>query len=83
MKQKSDAPDTLKMFDQDVGIPPSMHTDNAQELVQGEFSKLNRKMSTKQTSIEPKTPNQNRAELCMREFKKRISRLIARRNVPL
>ena len=83
MKQKSDAPDTLKMFHQDVGIPPSMHTDNAQELVQGEFSKLNRKMGTKQTSIEPKTPNQNRAELCMREFKKRISRLMARRNVPL
>ena len=67
---KSDAPDSLKMFYQDVGIPPTMHTDNAQELTQGEFAKLNRKMGTKQTSIEPQKPNQNRSELCMREFKK-------------
>jgi hypothetical protein len=83
MQAKSEAPDTLKMFHQDVGVPPSMHTDNAPELIQGEFAKLNRKMGTKQTSIEPITPNQNRAELCMREFKKRIWRLMARRNVPL
>ena len=83
MLSKSETPDTLKMFHQDVGIPPTLHTDNAQELIHGEFAKLNRKVGTKQTSIEPTKPNQNRAELCMREFKKRIWRLMARRNVPL
>ena len=53
------------MFHQDVTI----HTDNAKELIEGDFAKLNRKVGTKQTSTEPYTPNQNRAELCMREFK--------------
>ena len=67
------------MFHQDVTI----HTDNAKELIEGDFAKLNRKVGTKQTSTEPYTPNQNRAELCMREFKKRIWRLMARKNVPL
>ena len=83
MQSKSDAPDTLKMFHQDVGVPPTLHTDNAKELIEGEFAKLNRKVGTRQTSIEPVTPNQNRAELCMREFKKRTWRLMARKNVPL
>ena len=62
-----------------------MHTYNAPELTQltqGEFAKLNRKMGTKQTSIEPQKPNQNREELFMREFKKRIWRLMARKMSP-
>ena len=79
MESKSDAPDTLKMFHQDVGVPPTIHTDNAKELVEGDFAKFNRKVGTKQTSTEPHTPNQNRAELCMREFKKRIWRLMAKK----
>lgn len=60
-----------------------MHTDNAPELIKGEFAKLNRRVGTKQTSIEPRRPNQNRAELTMREFKKRLWRLMARVNLPL
>ena len=47
MESKSYASDTLKIFHQDVGVPPTIHTDNSKELVEEDFTRLNRKVDTK------------------------------------
>ena len=45
-----------------VGIPPSLHSDNAPEFVQGNFRKKCRKFDIQQTATEPHSPWQKRAE---------------------
>ena len=43
MKTKSEAPDTLVAFMQDVGIPSALHSDDAKELTQGRTGEIMRK----------------------------------------
>ena len=66
-----------------VGIPPSLHLDNAPEFVQGEFKKKCRKFDIYQTATEPYSPWQNRAEAGIREVKSYASKLMERHQVPL
>jgi hypothetical protein len=40
MKTKSEAPDTLVAFMQDVGIPSALHSDDAKELTQGRMGEI-------------------------------------------
>ena len=54
--------DALTTFTQDVGIPNSLHTDNAKEMTEPgtEFQKTVKFYKIKHTTIEPHTPKQNR-----------------------
>ena len=52
-----------------VGIPPSLHSDNAPEFVQGDFKKICRKFDIQQSATEPHSPWQNRAKSGIQEVK--------------
>jgi hypothetical protein len=40
MKLKSDAPDALRQFIQEIGIPSQIHTDDAKELTLGRWKEI-------------------------------------------
>ena len=52
-----------------VGIPPSLHFDNALEFTQGDFCKKCRKLDIQQTATKPHSPWQNLAEPGIQEVK--------------
>jgi hypothetical protein len=74
MRLKSEAPNALKCFLQDVGTPHALHSDNAKELMQGEWRKVFNDFSIRTTYTEPHSPWQNRAEGSIRETKRHIHR---------
>jgi len=74
MRLKSEAPNALKCFLQEVGTPHVLHSDNAKELMQGEWRKVCNDFSIKTTYTEPHSPWQNRAEGSIRETKRHIHR---------
>jgi hypothetical protein len=82
MKQKSEAGYALTEFIQDIGIPSSLHTDDAKELNLGTWKKVRLDHGIKQTQAEPYSPWQNRAEGSIRELKNHIRRLMSRYNAP-
>jgi hypothetical protein len=82
MKQKSEAGYALAEFIQDIGIPSSLHTDDAKELNMGSWKKIRLDHGIKQTQAEPYSPWQNRAEGSIRELKNHIRRLMAKHNAP-
>jgi len=82
MRNKSDAPDTLISFMQDVGIPSVLHTDDARELTQGRMGEIIKKAWIKPTQSEPYSPWQVRAELCNRELKKTVRHALYKTNAP-
>jgi len=73
MFSKSHAGDALTHFVSDVGIPDVVVVDNAPELTgtNTEFQRVCRYYKITQHQTEPFTPRQNRAELGIRELKKR------------
>ena len=66
-----------------VGIPPSLHSDNAPEFVQGNFRKRCRRYDIHQTATEPYSPWQNRGEVGIRKVKPYASKMMERHQVPL
>jgi hypothetical protein len=74
MKQKSDAPDTLVRFIQEVGIPQAIHSDDAPDLMHGHFKQLCKDYQIHLTYMEPYIPCQNRAERRIRELKRMVHR---------
>jgi hypothetical protein len=66
MRAKSEAPDALISFMQDIGIPSALHSDDAKELTQGHMGELLRKFWLKGTQSEPYSPWQVRTELCIK-----------------
>ncbi len=82
MRLKSEAPNTLKCFLQDVGTPHVLHSDNAKELMQGEWRKICNDFAIQTTYTEPKSPWQNRAEGHIRETKRHIHRKMKANKVP-
>jgi hypothetical protein len=82
LKTKSEAPDSLVQFMQDVGIPSHLHSDDAKELTQGRMGDIIRKCWIKATQSEPYSPWQVRAELGNRELKKAVRLTMARSNAP-
>jgi hypothetical protein len=82
MRLKSEAVKTLKCFIHDVGIPQTLHNDNAKELMQGKWRKVCYDYSINTTYTEPHSPWQNRAEGHIRETKRHIHRKMKARNVP-
>ncbi len=72
MKKKSDAPDSLVQFMQDIGIPSHLHSDDAKELTQGCMGDIIHKCWIKAMQSEPHSPWQVHAELFNRELKKAV-----------
>ena len=60
-KAKSQAHLALKEFAEDIGVPTSLHCDNAPELTQGNFKKLANEIGIIISTTEPYSPWQNRA----------------------
>jgi hypothetical protein len=83
MKLKSDAPDALKSAFKKFGLPEIMVTDNAPELVKGEWGKMLKVHYVEAKTTEPHSPWQNRAEAGIREHKKATRRHMNRRRCPL
>jgi len=82
MKLKSDIGDTLQTFIHDVGIPHSIHSDNAPQLMHGKFKRLCKDYGINTTYTEPYSPWQNRAEGGIRELKHHVQRKMNSKNVP-
>ena len=78
MKSKGEAGNALKTFIQDVGIPSAMHTDGAREETVRVWGKTIKDLGIRQTTTEPYSPWQNRAESTIWELKKCVPRTIAR-----
>ena len=73
MESKSSAGEGLSHFVSDVGIPDVLVTDNAPEMIGAntDFQKTCRHYKIKTRQTEPHTPQQNRAELAIRELKRK------------
>ena len=82
MQQRSDAPNTLIRFIQEVGIPHAIHSDDAPELMHGRFRQLCKDYQIQSTFTEPYSPWQNRAEGGIRELKKMVHRKMTSKRVP-
>jgi hypothetical protein len=82
MKLKSETQLTLSTFIHDVGIPHSIHSDDAPELMHGKFRALCRDYGTSTTYTEPYNPWQNRAEGGIRELKQHVHHKMKANKVP-
>jgi hypothetical protein len=82
MRTKSEAPNTLVSFMQDIGIPSDLHSDDAKELTQGRMGELLRKFWIRSMQSEPYSPWQVRAELCIREVKKAVRHTLSKTGSP-
>jgi hypothetical protein len=66
MKLKSQTHETLSTFIHEVGIPASIHSDDAPKLMKGNFKDLCKEFHIPCTYTEPYSPWQNRAEGAIR-----------------
>ncbi len=82
MRTKSEAPNALRCFIQDVGIPQTLHNDNAKELRQGNWKEICNEFMIATMYTEPHSPWQNRAEGQIRETKHHVHRKMKSTNVP-
>jgi hypothetical protein len=82
MRSKGEAYQTLRCFIHDVGVPQTIHSDNAKESMQGQWRKICNEFGIQTTYIEPHSPWKNRAEGHIRETKRHIHRMMKARNVP-
>ena len=83
MENKSEAPNTLSRFVNEVGIPQQILTDNAKELKFGERKKICKKHYIIQQFTEPHSPWQNPAELAVGITKRMLRKLIKKTNTPV
>ncbi len=82
MRLKSQAHETLSAFIHEVGIPSSLHSDDAKELMEGKFKDLCKDLHIPCTYTEPFSPWQNRAENAIRELKRHVRRIMIASRVP-
>ena len=82
MADKSQSHHALRRFLFEIGIPSSLMTDNALELVQGEWRKLCNRHNIHMKSTEPHSPWQNLAESAGGYMKRNVSRLMGLTNTP-
>jgi hypothetical protein len=84
MRSKSEAGDALHKHCRDIGVPNRLHMDNAPEMTgrDSDFGMTckNNKIST--TTIEPKSPWQNKCENIIGVIKKRAKGRRIRRRIP-
>jgi hypothetical protein len=77
---KSEAPNALMEFIQDIGIPSQSHSNNAKELEHGKWKQILTDFQIKHTTTEPHSPWQNHAEGVNREVKKPAVHLLSKTN---
>jgi len=82
MKLKSQTHETLSAFIHEVGIPSSLHSDDAKELMHGKFKDLCKDFHIPCSYTEPYSPWQNRAENAIRELKRHVRRKMVANKVP-
>lgn len=84
-KEQQNVGDTLTLLVQEIGVPQSLHVDNAPEMVgrKTPFFRRARREGIDLTTIEPKTPNENYGELLVKRVKHLTAELMHKRNVPL
>ena len=82
MQRKSQAPDYLISFIQDVSIPSDLHSNDAKELFQGRMKELLQKFWIKGSQSEPYSPWQVRAELYIREIKGAVWHAMSKTSAP-
>ena len=83
MKSKGDAPQALKLFIDDVGIPETIVSDNAPELKSKRWKKYMNMYGIKSRQVHTYSPWQNHAENGVRIVKFRCLKLIETLNIPL
>ena len=82
MVSKADAHLSLKAFIQDVGIMEHLVVDGDPTMAYKEWKKTIQEYRIKQTTTEPYSPWQNRAELDVREVKRGVRRFVKRSGSP-
>jgi hypothetical protein len=83
MKTKVQTSETaLSAFIHDVGIPNIIHSDDAPELLHGNFRRLCKDYGIQNIYTEPYSPWQNRAEGGIRELKRHVHRKMKSKQVP-
>ena len=82
MQSKGDAHLTLTQFHRRFGIPATITSDAANELIGGEFKKKCISAGTHLSPAEPYTPNQSLAESAVRELKMSYRRAMRRAQSP-
>ena len=83
MEKKSQTPQSLQTFITNVGLPKTIHSDNAKEYKPGDFARKCRKLDIPQTFTEPHSPWQNRAETAIKNIKSYGKRIMRDTNAPI
>ncbi len=83
MKTKTETSVSLSAFIHEVGIPDSLHSDNAKELTHGKFKTICKEYMISTSYTELHSPWQNRAESGIRELKRHVNRIMKACSVPL
>ena len=79
---KSKAHESLSAFIHEVGVPGSLHTDDAKELCEGKMLEKMRKYEIYHTMSEPYSPWQNLAENAIGVIKSKVRRIMRETNTP-
>jgi hypothetical protein len=82
MKKKCFACNALLEFIRDVGIPSTLHTDNAKDFSSGGWKKITSEHQIPQTLADPYSPWQVRAKGAIHELKQGVNRLMECKNAP-
>ena len=83
LPSKAHAHESLSNFVHEVGIPSSLHSDGAKELIQGEFMRKMKKYEIYNTVNEPYSPWQNLAERMIGNIKRRTRHFMRDTNTPI
>ena len=83
MEKKGDAHQTLYRFIREHGIPRDLTSDRAPEELHGEWGRVIKQYHITQSTTEPASPWQNRAEGEIGELKKLIRRALRHSGAPL
>jgi hypothetical protein len=82
MRKKNDAHHTLSSLFHDIGVPETLVMDGSKEQTMGEFRKKCRDAGAHVHQTEPYSPWQDRAELAIRELKKKTRRAMMKTRCP-
>ena len=80
---KSQAHESLSSFIHEVGIPSSLHSDDAKEIVEGRMMEKIRKYEIYSTMNEPYSPWQDLAERIIGIVKSKVRQIMRQTNTPI
>ena len=82
LQKESDAISTLSDLFYETGVPRQLHCDNARVMKSQKWKAKVREAQSYQTTTEPHSPFQNRAEGVIKTFKRKILALMKKKKVP-